>query len=257
MTINKSPHEQKLWDNWVSNKDDETANQLIQNYRYLVNFHVERISSHLPNNVNRDDIKSFGLIGLYDALKKFEPSRDLKFDTYASFRIRGAIIDGLRREDWLPRSRREKTKKIEQISQELEQMYQRVPTAEEIAVKTDMSPKEVETIIKDSLFAQVLSIEEKPRNGDSDLKEGLGYSIADEVTISPEESVLSMEVKDELSEGIQTLNNNEQMVISLFYHDELTLTEIGQVLHLTTSRISQIHKKAIFKLRNSLKKIQA
>ncbi|UJL47956.1 FliA/WhiG family RNA polymerase sigma factor [Virgibacillus sp. NKC19-16] len=257
MTTNKSPLEQKLWDKWILTKDRDTANDLIQNYIYLVSFHVDRISSHLPNNVSKDDMKSFGLMGLYDALKKFEPARDLKFDTYAAFRVRGAIIDGLRKEDWLPRSLREKTKKIEQVTGELEQTYQRLPTAEEIAKRTGMLTKEVEEIIKDSLFAHVLSIEEKPRDGRSELKEGLGYTIADEATISPEENMLAIEVKKELAEGIKLLNDNEQMVISLFYHDELTLTEIGNVLGLTTSRISQIHKKAIFKLRKALKKIQA
>lgn len=257
MTINKSPLEKKLWDKWTHTKDNDTANDLIQNYLYLVSFHVDRISSHLPNNVNKEDMKSFGLMGLYDALKKFEPARDLKFDTYASFRVRGAIIDGLRKEDWLPRSLREKTKNIEQVTGELEQTYQRMPTAQEIAEKTGILAKEVETIIKDSLFAHVLSIEERPRDGKSEPKEGLGYTIADEATISPEENMLVIEVKEELAEGIKSLNDNEQMVISLFYNDELTLTEIGKVLGLTTSRISQIHKKSIFKLRKALKKIQA
>ncbi|WP_373896034.1 FliA/WhiG family RNA polymerase sigma factor [Virgibacillus natechei] len=257
MAIHKTSLEQKLWDKWIYAKDRDAANELIQNYMYLVSFHVDRISSHLPNSVDRDDVKSFGLIGLYDALKKFEPARDLKFDTYAAFRVRGAIIDGLRKEDWLPRSLREKTKKIEQVTEKLEQTLQRLPTAEEIAAKTDMLTREVEEIIKDSLFAHVLSMEEKPRDGKSELKEGLGYTIADEAIISPEGNMLDIEVKEELAEGIKSLNDNEQMVVSLFYHDELTLTEIGNVLGLTTSRISQIHKKAIFKLRKALKKIHA
>ncbi|MEC5422669.1 FliA/WhiG family RNA polymerase sigma factor [Virgibacillus sp. C22-A2] len=256
MTTNKSPHEQKLWNNWLEKKDNEAANELIQNYMYLVSFHAERISSHLPNNVNKDDIRSFGLLGLYDALQKFEPSRDLKFDTYASFRIRGAIIDGLRREDWLSRSMREKVKKIEQVSQELEQSFHRSPSPEEIADKCGLTAKEVEIIIRDSLFANVLSIEEKSKEGNGELKEGIGYTIPDEASVLPEQHVLSSEIKLELTEGIKMLNDNEQMVISLFYHDELTLTEIGQVLGLTTSRISQIHKRSIFKLRSSLKKIQ-
>ncbi|WP_099158121.1 FliA/WhiG family RNA polymerase sigma factor [Virgibacillus ndiopensis] len=256
MTTKKSPLEQKLWDNWLQNRDNEAANELIQNYMYLVSFHVERIASHLPSNVNKDDLKSFGLMGLFDALNKFEPSRDLKFDTYASFRIRGAIIDGLRKEDWLPRSIREKTKKIEQVSQDLEQLYQRAPSAEEIAQKLDIPAKEVETLIKDTLFANVLSIEEKPKDNSSEHKEGIGYTIPDETSILPDEHLVKLEISKELAEGIKTLKENEQLVISLFYHKELTLTEIGQVLGLTTSRISQIHRKAIFKLRNTLQKIK-
>lgn len=103
--------EERLWNNWITTKNNHAANELIQHYMYLVNFHVDRTASHLPRNVSRDDLVSFGLMGLFDALKKFEPARDLKFDTYASFRIRGAIIDGLRKEDRLSRTAREKVKK--------------------------------------------------------------------------------------------------------------------------------------------------
>lgn len=256
MTTNKTPLEQR-WDEWIYNQDNDAVNELTKHYMYLVSFHVERISSHLPSSVNKDDIKSFGLLGLYDALKKFEPSRDLKFDTYASFRIRGSIIDGLRKEDWLSRSMREKTKKVERISQELEQIHQRTPSAEEIADKSGMSVKEIESVIKDALFANILSIEDRAKDGDGEVKEGVGYTIPDESAIMPERNILQNELKEELKEGIKLLNNNEQMVISLFYNEELTLTEIGQVLELTTSRISQIHKRSIFKLRKALNKIQA
>lgn len=256
MNTEKSPLEKQLWENWLSSHNPEAANELIKNYMYLVTFHVERIASHLPKNVNKDDLKSFGLMGLYDALKKFEPSRDLKFDTYSSFRIRGAIIDGLRKEDWLPRSIREKTKKIEQVSQQLEQLHQRRPTSSEIAKELGMTAQEVEMHTKDSLFANILSIEEKPKDGFSDHKEGIGYSIADETDATPDGHLIKKEINVELAMSIKSLNENEQMVISLFYNDELTLTEIGQVLDLTTSRISQIHKKAIFKLKKTLAKVQ-
>ncbi len=257
MTTNKSPLEQKLWKKWLENKDNEAANELIENYMYLVTFHVERVSSHLPSNVNKDDLKSFGLVGLFDALNKFEHNRNLKFDTYASFRIRGAIIDGLRKEDWLPRSIREKTKKVEKVTQELEQSLQRMPTAEEIAVKLEIPVHEVEELVRDSLFSNILSIEEKPKDNSAEYKEGIGYSIPDESSISPDDHILQTEIKQELTESIKLLNENEQMVVSLFYHQELTLTEIGQVLELTTSRISQIHRKAIFKLKNTLNKMQS
>jgi RNA polymerase sigma factor for flagellar operon FliA len=244
------------WDEWITNQDQNAANELIKHYMYLVNFHVERIYSHLPVNVSKDDILSAGLVGLYDALKKFEPARDLKFDTYASFRIRGSIMDGLRKEDWLSRTTREKTKRIEQISHELEQIYHRLPLPEEIAVAAGMSTMEVETAIKDSLFSNIMSIEEKPKGESNRLKEGVGYSIPDESALLPEKHVLQNEVKEELKTGIQSLTANEQIVISLIYKEDLTLTEIGQVLDLTTSRISQIHKKAIFKLKKELSSIQ-
>ncbi|WP_053219636.1 FliA/WhiG family RNA polymerase sigma factor [Virgibacillus senegalensis] len=255
MSKQTSPLEEQLWDTWMKTKSNETADKLMNKYIYLVNFHVSRISTHLPGSVSKDDLKSLGMMGLFDALKKFEPDRDLKFDTYASFRIRGAILDGLRKEDWLPRSVRDKAKQVEQAAQVLEQSLQRPPSAEEIADYVGLSVQEVEESVKDALFANVLSMEEKPKDGSSDTKEGIGYTLPDNHSSTPEQHLIQQEDFGELEAGISQLNENEQMVISLFYKEELTLTEIGQVLGLTTSRISQIHRKAIFKLKNSLSKL--
>ncbi|TMN23599.1 FliA/WhiG family RNA polymerase sigma factor [Lentibacillus cibarius] len=256
MATNRSPLVQTLWENWLHHNDQTAANGLIEQYMYLVSYHVERISGNLPNYVSNDDLKSFGMIGLYDALNKFQHNRNLKFDTYASFRIRGAIMDGLRNEDWLPRSIREKTKKIERAAQELEQYYQREPTAEEIAAKLQMSTEEVEERTRDQLIANVLSIEEKTKQQEHEYKEGIGYTIPDDSSGSPDERMLQAERNAELADSIRYLTEKEQLVVSLFYHQELTFTEIGHVLELTTSRISQIHRKAIFKLRKTLLKIQ-
>jgi len=253
LSVNQPPFEQQLWKKWKKHKDQNAANQLIEEYFYLVEFHSERISSHLPSNIDKEEIKSLGLIGLYDAMKKFEPEREFKFDTYASFRIRGAIMDGLRKEDWLPRSIREKTKKVERAQSELEQSNQRNVTAKEIAKKTDMSVREVEDTIQNALFANVLSIEEERKESN---QECAGYTIQDENSPQPEQEALEKELKEELIESIKTLNENEQTVISLFYNEELTFTEIGYVLNLTTSRISQIHKRAVFKLKKVLSKIE-
>lgn len=255
MNSKYSPYEQKLWHQWEKQASENDLNDLIEYYMYLVHFHVERIASHLPNNVSKDDIKSFGLLGLYDAIKKFESERNLKFDTYASFRIKGSIMDGLRKEDWLPRTLREKTKKVDRAAQQLEQELQRIPTSEEIAERLDMTKDEVEAVVKDTLFANVLSIEEKTKTSD-EFNEGIGYTIPDEHAYQPEQEMLQQELNLELAEGIKKLNKNEQMVISLFYNEELTLTEIGHVLDLTTSRISQIHKNAVYKLKDVLNKIQ-
>ncbi|WP_067838532.1 FliA/WhiG family RNA polymerase sigma factor [Amphibacillus sediminis] len=243
---------EQIWKNWIDHKDAEAANRLVQHYMYLVDYHTQRISVNLPRNVARDDIRSLGFLGLYDALQKFEPERDLKFDTYASFRIRGAIIDGLRKEDWLPRSTREKAKKIEQATQELFQLYHREPTAAEIAEYLNLKVRDVESSYKDVWFANLLSIEEKIGDSPDDFKESLGYTIIDNQQLTPEDRLLKEENYQYLANSISKLNKNEQLVISLFYQDELTFTEIGQVLSLTTSRISQIHKQAIFKLKNAL-----
>lgn len=255
--MSNSPQEKILWEKWLKNKDSDAANELVKKYMYLVSFHVERIAVNVPHYVVKEELESFALLGLYDALKKFEPDRELKFDTYASFRIRGSIIDGLRKEDWLPRLLREKSKQIEQVTQDLIQELQRMPTSSEIAKRMEMTAEEVESIVSDSLFANILSIDHQKNHDNDESREGTGYEIPDRSTVTPDQHVLNIELKEELVEGIKVLNENEKNVISLFYQDELTMTEIGEVLDLTTSRISQIHKNALFKLRKTIEKIQS
>lgn len=257
MTKHYSPLEleQALWEKWVTDKDESAANELVRNYMYLVTFHVDRVAVNLPKNVSRDDLESYAFMGLFDAIKKFEPERKLKFDTYASFRIRGSIIDGLRKEDWLPRSLREKAKRIELVSQKLEQKHQRTPNSTEIAKELNMTAKEVETIINDSLFSNVLSIDGKHNHDLLEQDEEIAFNIPDDESIAPDDFTLEKELQEVLVKKIKKLNKNEQLVVSLFYYEDLTMTEIGEVLDLTTSRISQIHKSAIFKLRNSLKQL--
>ncbi|MGN8644974.1 FliA/WhiG family RNA polymerase sigma factor [Gracilibacillus sp. HCP3S3_G5_1] len=246
--------EKSLWNKWLHNKDEKNTNELIENYMYLVQYHVQRIAVNLPKSVNKDDIKSLALFGLYDAILKFDNTRDLKFDTYASFRIKGAIIDGLRKEDWLPRTTRDKVKKIEHAIEVLEQSLQREATPNEIAEYLGLTTEEVEDSLKDSFFANLLSMEEKSKNTSEETKEGIGYLIPDDREPLPEENIVQKENHRELIKCIQQLNENEQMVLSLFYDKELTFTEIGKVLGLTTSRISQIHKQAIVKVRHLFKK---
>ena len=245
--------EQSYWQSWVTSRDAQAGNFLVQKYLPLVSYHVQRISVNLPRNVSRDDLRSLGLMGLYDALEKFEPNRDLKFDTYASFRIRGAILDGLRKEDWLPRNTREKAKKIEAAIEKLEQRLARKATIKEISLEVNMTEDEVHSVMNEHFFANILSIDEKP--SDQDDKDGQSFIIKDEGTEMPEEKLIKNEMIAEMVKLISHLNEKEQLVISLFYKEELTLTEIGQVMSLTTSRISQIHSKAIFKLRHALEKV--
>ncbi|WP_100330935.1 FliA/WhiG family RNA polymerase sigma factor [Bacillus xiapuensis] len=245
--------EQRLWAAWKGNQDAHAGNLLVERYMPLVSFHSQRISANLPKSVNKEDIKSLGLMGLLDALRKFDPSRDLKFDTYASFRIRGAILDGLRKEDWLPRGTREKTKRIEAKIEEMEQKLLRQVSAAEVAEQLGMSEAEVHQAMTEHLFSHVLSMDEQIQ--DHDEADGKGFVLKDEKTKTPEEELVKGELIEELTEEITKLTSKEQMVLSLFYHEELTLTEIGEVMNLSTSRISQIHSKAIFKLKNQLRKL--
>lgn len=248
-----TPYEEHdLWERWKRDRHPDDGDALVARYLPLVTFHSRRIASTLPKAVSREEVTSFGLSGLYDALLKFEPSRDLKFDTYASFRIRGAILDGLRKADWLPRSTREKSKKIEAAISMLEQRYLRAVTAEEIAEELGITADEVHDTIAEHFFSHVLSIEEQVTEpGQPD---GPGFILKDDQKISPEEELVKQEQMKELAVEIEKLTEKEQLVIALFYKEELTLTEIGEILGLSTSRISQIHSKALFKLKQQLVK---
>lgn len=250
-----SQNVEKLWSEWNKNRNETTANKLIEHYMYIVDFHVERVASHIPASFDKNDLKSLGLMGLYDALTKFEPSRNLQFSTYATIRVRGSIIDGLRREDWLPRTLREQTKRIESTMKTLEQELKRTPSAKEVADALDIDEKEVETMMSHTLFANIISLESTVSTVEDDQDTHLSQMIEDEAIILPDDQLVFNELTTELVENLKELNKNEQLVVSLFYEKELTLTEIGEVLNLTTSRISQIHKQAIFKLRKTLSKL--
>jgi len=242
--------EMECWDRWRREHDKNAADYLLQLYMPLVNYHVQRISAGLPKNVERSELKSHGLYGLYDALEKFDCERDLKFDTYASFRIRGAILDGLRKEDWMPRSVREKIKKIEAAAEKIEQEKMRTATIEEVAAASGMPVEEVGKIMSESLFASLVSLDD---DQNVNAGERSASVIEDKVTVLPEEQVIKEENHHLLASQIAQLKHNERLVITLFYYEGLTLTEIGHVLGLSTSRISQIHSKALFKLRKYLK----
>ena len=242
--------DQMYWEKWIESRDPEACDHLLRKYTPLVHYHVHRLLMNVPKNVDRDEMKSYGMIGLYDALEKFDPSRNYKFDTYASFRIRGTIIDGLRKEDWIPRTLREKIKKLEATIEELEQEKMREVKPKEVAKQLNVSVEEVETLMNDSLMVHVLSMDET--NKESTNKEEIKFLIQDEQRLTPEEEILKREKIEQLSKVIEKLNEKEQMVITLFYFEELTLTEIGEILGLSTSRISQIHSKAISRLKKFL-----
>lgn len=251
MSKREQTNEAAYWELWIADRDSDAGDMLVKKYTPLVTYHVQRISSGLPRNVSRDDIMSLGFQGLFDALTKFDPGRDLKFDTYASFRIRGTIIDGLRKEDWLPRSSRERSKKLKVEVEKLEQTLMRHPTPEEIATHMGISVDDVYQTMHEQYFSNVLSIDKQLTNEEDDESQR-AFIIKDDQSETPEQKVVMGELVGDLANKIKELNENEQIVLNLFYTDELTLTEIGGILSLSTSRISQIHSRALFKLRKLL-----
>ena len=242
--------QQFYWKEWLEKRDPDAADFLIKCYEPLVQFHVRRIAVGLPKTVSHDELMSYGYMGLYDALVKFEAKRELKFDTYASFRIRGAILDGLRRDDPVPRTLREKGKKIDAVVERLEQKYKRNVTIEEIASEMGISIEEVEGTITDSFLGSMMSIDDEFLSNDR--HDQMAHLIEDKQIEKPEQKLIKEEMIAALSEQLTHLNDKEQLVVSLFYFEELTLTEIGKVLSVSTSRVSQIHSKALLKLKKVL-----
>ncbi|WP_135547197.1 FliA/WhiG family RNA polymerase sigma factor [Paenibacillus cymbidii] len=239
----------ELWKQWKEDQLVQAKKELIEFYLPLVDFVTGRLAIGLPKNVAKDDLSSFGIMGLIDAIDKFDYKRGLQFETYASWRIRGAIIDGLRQGDWVPRSVREKAKKIEDAYQKLEQHYLRSVTDSEISSYLQISENEFQQMLQDIAVTSICSIDDPIREEDSETRLSL---LIDEKAKNPEYKVNEFFLKESLAKAIERLTEKERTVVSLFYYDDLSLSEIAEVMSLSPSRISQLHSKAILRLRGSL-----
>lgn len=237
----------KLWKSYKKTGSSECKDELIKRYSELVKIISGRLYNFYGGNVEYDDLVGFGAFGLIDAIDKFDLDRGLKFETYAQIRIRGAIIDNLRKLDWIPRRVRKKSKDIENATRELENEFGRSATVEEIAGKLEISLEEINNLLSETAASNVASLEETLQNkGELNLEN-------DEIE-TPEMTYENKELKNIIAQTIESLNNNEKLVISLYYYDELTYKEIGKVLDLSESRISQIHSKAIISMKSKLSK---
>lgn len=239
----------ELWKQWKDEGIVQAKKDLIEYYLPLVDFVTSRLAIGLPKNVAKDDLSSYGIMGLIDAIEKFDYKRGLQFETYASWRIRGAIIDGLRQGDWVPRSVREKAKKIEDAYQKLEQQFLRSVTDSEISAYLQVSETEFHHMLQDIAVTTICSIDDPIREEDSETRQSL---LIDEKAKNPEYKVNEFFLKETLAKAIERLTEKEKTVISLFYFDDLSLSEIAEVMSLSPSRISQLHSKAILRLRGSL-----
>ncbi|KMM36590.1 FliA/WhiG family RNA polymerase sigma factor [Guptibacillus hwajinpoensis] len=242
----------EYWRAWKEDKDEEAGNQLIALYRPLVDYAVQRYAATLPSSVHRDDLSSFAYQGLLDALGKFEPERDLKFETYAGWRIKGAIIDGLRQNDWVPRSVRDKARKIEEAYAVLEQTNQTSSSDHDVASYLNMTVGEVQQVMKDASLATMISVDEPVHDDDQQQIERYSV-IEDDRADLPEKHLHERFIKELLAETIDRLPEKEKLVVSLVYFEELTLTEIARILDLSTSRISQLHSRALLRMKGVLR----
>lgn len=232
--------------------DPEVKDRIILEYAPLVKFIAQKIASRLPSNVELDDLISCGVIGLMDAIQKFDATRDNKFKTYAEFRIRGAILDELRSQDWVPRSVREKAKQVERAYAKLEGELGRPATDEEMCEEMGVSLDEYYDLVNKAKSVSVLNIDDSASfsRGDKKLMMGL---VEERKFSNPFAIVNFKSAQDRIKESIKALPEKQRLVLSLYYYEDLNLKEIGQVLDVTESRVSQLHTQAVLKLKKSLK----
>jgi RNA polymerase sigma factor for flagellar operon FliA len=233
-------------------RDKGIRDRLILTYAPLVKYVAGRLGSGLPAHVDEGDLVSYGLLGLIGAIERYDPSRDIKFETYAIARIKGAIIDELRALDWVPRSVRSRAREIERAIGELEAKTGVAPTDEQIAAKIGISVDELEESLADISRSSIAALDELwSVTGDGD-QISLMDTIEDESGPKPEAALDQTEMREALADAIARLPEREKLVITLYYYEELTLREIGEVLGVTESRVSQLHTKAILRLKARL-----
>ncbi|HYQ78771.1 MAG TPA: RNA polymerase sigma factor WhiG [Solirubrobacterales bacterium] len=242
-----------LWRRYKDDGDDGARERLVVAYSPMVKFVAGRLGAGLPSHVEDADLISYGLVGLIGAIERFEPERGIKFETFAMTRIRGAIIDELRSLDWVPRSVRSRAREIETTQAKLEHELQRAPTEAELAAKLNLTEEELQSALLEIANSSVYALDELWTVSDSSGDQvSLLDTIADESAADPQEALASTEVKDLLTEAIGGLPEREQLVVALYYYENLTLREIGEVLGVTESRVSQLHTKAVMRLKSSL-----
>ena len=243
---------QALWREYRRTSDERLRSRLILTYAPLVKFVAGRIGSGLPGHVDDEDLVSYGLLGLIDAIERFDLDRDIKFETYAIARIRGAIIDELRALDWVPRSIRSRARDIERAIGELESRLGRAPTDEEIAGKLGMTEEEFGDSLTDISRSSIAALDELWTVSPGGDQIALIDTIEDTQEPNPEFALEETELKEAVAEAIAALPEREKLVVTLYYYEELTLREIGEVLGVTESRVSQLHTKAILRLKARL-----
>ena len=242
-----------LWRRYKDEGDDGARERLVVAYSPMVKFVAGRLGAGLPSHVEDADLISYGLVGLIGAIERFEPERGIKFETFAMTRIRGAIIDELRSLDWVPRSVRSRAREIETMQAKLEHELQRAPNEAELAAKLNMTEEELQSALLEIANSSVYALDELWTVSDSSGDQvSLLDTIADEGAADPQEALATTEVKDRLTEAIGGLPEREQLVVALYYYENLTLREIGEVLGVTESRVSQLHTKAVMRLKSHL-----
>ncbi len=243
---------QALWQEFKRTGDRALRDRLILTYSPLVKYVAGRLGSGLPAHVEEGDLVSYGLLGLIGAIERFDPDRDIKFETFAIARIKGSIIDELRSMDWVPRSVRARARDIERAIAHLEAKLLRAPTDEEIAERLGITTDELDDSLMEISRSSIAALDELWSSSGTGDPVALLDTLEDPRAPEPQSAMAQTELKEALGEAISRLPEREKLVVTLYYYEELTLREIGEVLGVTESRVSQLHTKAILRLKARL-----
>jgi RNA polymerase sigma factor FliA len=244
---------QDLWRRYKASGDERARERLVVAYAPLVKYVAGRMGSGLPAHVEEADLISYGLGGLISAIERFDLDREIKFETYAITRIRGAIIDELRALDWVPRSVRARARQFERVNMKLEAKLQRAPTDEEMAAELEITIEEFQEALLQISSSTIVALDELWSVSDSSGDQvSLLDTLPDRGAPDPQAVVDQSELRDRIADAIAALPEREKLVIALYYYENLTLREIGEVLGVTESRVSQLHTKAVLRLRSKL-----
>ena len=242
-----------LWRRYKDDRDEKARERLVLAYAPLVKYVAGRMSSGLPSHVEESDLISYGLLGLISAIERFEPEREIKFETFAITRIKGSIIDELRSLDWVPRSVRTKAREIEKANAKLEHKLHRAPTDQEMAAELGVEVDEFQESLVRISNSSVVALDELWTVSDASGDQvSLLDTIQDPQALDPAMEMDTTEMKDRLADAIARLPEREKLVVALYYYENLTLREIGEVLGVTESRVSQLHTKAVLRLKSRL-----
>lgn len=239
---------EKLWKTYKENPSSEIREQIILEYAPLVKVVAGRLSMYLGYNVEYDDLVGYGIFGLIDAIDKFDSEKDVKFETYASLRIRGSILDHIRKMDWIPRTVRQKQKKLDEAVKQIEMRTGKNASEEDIAREIGISDEELSIWQSQLKITNIVSLNEYVEQGSEPVMDARNNSHF----IQPEEKIQENELKEVLKDTLDLLTEKERKVIELYYYEELTLKEISKVLEVSESRISQLHTKALLKMRKKM-----
>ena len=244
--------EDKLWAEYKKTRSSDLRDRLIRQYMPLVKYVAGKVSVGLPASMEFDDLVGFGQFGLLDAINKYDLDKNVKFKTYAVTRIRGAIFDEMRQLDWVPRSVRQKSREIEDTISELESMLGRPATDAEIAQRMNLSEEEYHQTIMKVSASTIISLNDVWNSNDDNENLSIVDTIESPSSLNPDVQVEREEIRKVIIQAINELPEKEKTVIVLYYHEDLTFKEIGQVLEVSESRISQLHTKANLRLRAKL-----